>query len=74
VTKPTDETDETSETNEEERLRVAIERYKDGVVGLRGAADITDRSIGETMRAANERGVTLDYDEAELAADVDPLR
>jgi Ribbon-helix-helix protein, copG family./Uncharacterised protein family (UPF0175). len=58
----------------EELLRVAIERYRDGAVGMRGAAEIAGLSVTEMMREANERGVLSNYDESELADDVDALR
>ncbi|MEZ3144521.1 UPF0175 family protein [Halobaculum sp. MBLA0143] len=58
----------------EELVRAAIEQYRDGEVGIRGAADIANLSIAEMMREANERGVLLNYDVSELADDVDALR
>lgn len=64
----------TNETTCEEPIRVAIERYRDGAVGLRGAADIAGCSIAEVMREANERGVQLNYDPSELRDDLEALR
>lgn len=58
----------------EELIRVALQRYRDGAVGMRGAADIAGLSIAEMMREANERGVMSNYDESDLASDVDALR
>lgn len=58
----------------EELIRTAIEQYRDGKVGMRGAADVAGLSITEMMHEANERGVLLNYDESELADDVDALR
>lgn len=58
----------------EELIRVALQRYRDGAVGMRGAADIAGLSIAEMMREANERGVMSNYDESDLESDVDALR
>jgi len=58
----------------EELIRVAIRRYRDGEVGMRGAAAIAGLTVAEMMHEANERGVLSNYDEADLAADVDALR
>lgn len=58
----------------EELLRAALQRYQDGEVGMRGAAEIAGLTITETMHEANERGVLLNYDEADLDDDVDTLR
>ncbi|KAA9399887.1 ribbon-helix-helix protein, CopG family [Haloarcula sp. CBA1130] len=58
----------------EELIRTALQRYQDGEVGMRGAADIAGLTIAEMMTEANERGVMTNYDEADLAGDVDSLR
>lgn len=58
----------------EELIRVALQQYQDGAVGMRGAADIAGLTIAEMMSEANERGVLSNYDEARLADDVDALR
>jgi predicted HTH domain antitoxin len=58
----------------EELLRVAIQQYRDGEVGMRGAAEIAEVSLAEMMREANERGVLSNYDEADLEDDIDALR
>jgi predicted HTH domain antitoxin len=58
----------------EELVRHAIEQYRDGEVGMRGAADIAGLTIAEMMAEANERGVLTNYDEADLADDADALR
>lgn len=58
----------------EELVRIALRRYREGEVGMRGAADLAGLSIAEMMREANERGVLLNYDEADLEADVETLR
>lgn len=58
----------------EELVRIALQKYQDGEVGMRGAAKIAGLSIGEMMRRANERGVLLNYDETELESDVENLR
>ena len=58
----------------EELIRVALQRYRDGEVGMRGAADIAGITVAEMMAEANERGVLTNYDEADLESDVDALR
>lgn len=58
----------------EELVRLALQRYQDGEVGIRGAARIAGLSIAEMMREANERDVLSNYDEADLESDVDALR
>lgn len=58
----------------EELFRIALQRYQDGAVGMRGAAELAGLTIAEMMHEANERGVMANYDEADLADDVDALR
>lgn len=58
----------------EELIRVALQRYRSGEVGIRGAAEIAGLTIAEMMHEANERGVLSNYDEADLDDDVDALR
>jgi predicted HTH domain antitoxin len=58
----------------EELIRLALQRYQDGEVGMRGAADLAGLSIAEMMAEANERGILSNYDEADLTDDVDALR
>lgn len=58
----------------EELIRIALQRYQNGEVGMRGAAEIADVSIARMMREANERGILSNYDEIDLADDVDALR
>ena len=58
----------------EELVRLALQRYRDDEVGMRGAADIAGLTIAEMMHEANERDVLSNYDEAELTDDVDALR
>lgn len=57
----------------EELVRIALQRYQDGDVGMRGAADIAGITIAEMMHEANERGVLSNYDEADLESDVEAL-
>lgn len=59
---------------QEELIRVALQRYQDGEVGMRGAADLAGLTIAEMMAEANDRGIMSNYDEADLADDVDALR
>jgi len=58
----------------EELIRVALQRYQDGEIGMRGAAELAELTIAEMMAEANDRGVLSNYDEADLADDVDTLR
>jgi len=58
----------------EQLVRLALQRYRDGEVGMRGAADLAGLTIAEMMAEANERGVLSNYDEADLEDDVDALR
>lgn len=58
----------------EELIRLALQRYSHGEVGMRGAAEIAGLTIAEMMAEANERGVLSNYDEADLADDVEALR
>ena len=57
----------------EELIRVALDRYREGEVGMRGAADVAGLTISEMMAEANERGVLHNYDEADLDSDVESL-
>jgi len=59
---------------QEELIRIALQRYQDGEVGMRGAADLAGLTIAEMMHEANERNVLSNYDEVDLAGDVDALR
>lgn len=58
----------------EQLVRIALERYREGDVGMRGAAELAGVTIAEMMAEANERGILLNYDEADLESDVDALR
>ena len=58
----------------EELIRVALQRYRDGEVGIRGAAELAGVTISEMMAEANERDVLSNYDEVGLGDDVDALR
>jgi predicted HTH domain antitoxin len=59
---------------QEELIRVALQRYREGEVGMRGAAEVAGLTIAEMLAEANERGVLANYDAADLADDVDALR
>lgn len=58
----------------EELIRVALDRYRDGEVGMRGAAEVAGLSIAEMIAEVNDRGGLSNYTEADLADDVDALR
>lgn len=55
-------------------IGTALQQYQDGKIGMRSAADMAGLSIREIMTQANERGIVSNYDEAELAEDIDALR
>lgn len=57
----------------EELLRIAFEQYRNGEVGMRGAAEIVGLTFGEMMDEANEREVRSNYDESELDEDFEAL-
>ena len=58
----------------EELVRIALERYREGTLGMRGAAELAGVTMAEMMAEANDRGVLANYDEADLESDVDALR
>ena len=58
----------------EELVRTALERYREGKLGMRGAAELAGTTIAEMMAEANDRGVLANADENDLDADVDALR
>lgn len=58
----------------EELVREALERYRDGAVGMRGAAELAGLTIAEMMAEANDHGVLSNVDEVDLGDDLDPLR
>jgi predicted HTH domain antitoxin len=58
----------------EELIRVALQRYREGEVGMRGAAELAGLTIAEMMAEANDRDVLANYDEADLADEVDALQ
>jgi len=62
-----------SRTSDEEFVHLALEKYRRGEVGMRGAADIAGLSIAEMMTEANERDVRQNYDETDLESDVASL-
>ena len=41
---------------------------------MRGAAELAGLTVSEMMAEANDRGVLSNYDEVDLADDVDALR
>ena len=57
----------------EELVRVALRKYQEGEIGMRGAAEVADTTVADMMAEANERGVLSNYDEAELESDVESL-
>lgn len=59
--------------NREERIRTALETYREGEVGMRGAAEMADLTASEMMTEANERDVESNYDESDFD-DVENLR
>lgn len=55
-------------------IKLALERYRESDIGMRGAAALADVTIAEIMAEANARGILLNYDEADLEDDVAALR
>ncbi len=58
----------------EELIRIALQRYQKGEIGMRGAAELAGVTLSEILREANERGVLSNYDETDLSHDVAALR
>ena len=58
----------------DELIEIALERYRNGEVGMRGAAELAGLTIGELMAAANDRDILSNYDEVDLERDVQVLR
>jgi len=58
----------------EELVDIALERYRNGEVGMRGAAELADRTIGGMMATANDRDVLSNRSEGDLERDVQALR
>jgi predicted HTH domain antitoxin len=57
----------------DELIRIGLQRYQEGEIGMRDAAELADTTISEMMAEANERGVLSNYDEADLESDVESL-
>lgn len=58
----------------EELIRIALQRYQNGDVGMRGPGELAGLTIAEMMYEANARGVLSNYDEGDLADDLNALR
>lgn len=58
----------------DELIEIALERYRNDEVGLRGAAELAGLTISEMMAAANDRDILSNYDETDLERDVQVLR
>jgi predicted HTH domain antitoxin len=52
-------------------VRIGLQRYQEGEIGVRDAAELADTTISEMMAEANERGVLSNYDETNLESDVE---
>lgn len=57
----------------EHKLETAIERYRDGELTLRGAAELAGRSLRELMTELARREVPLVYGEKDLEEDLSGL-
>jgi predicted HTH domain antitoxin len=57
----------------EELIRIALQRYQEGEVCMRGAAELAGTTISEMMAEANECGVLSNYDGADLESDLESL-
>lgn len=58
----------------EELTRVALDRYRDGELGMRGAANVAGTTIVDLLGEANDRDVLKNDDETRLSGDVEALR
>lgn len=59
---------------DDDEIAEALERYREGEIGLREAAEAAGSTIGEMMEEAQQRGVLSNLDADELAEDRDALR
>jgi predicted HTH domain antitoxin len=57
----------------DELVRIALQRYQEGEIGMRDAAELAGTTISEMMAEANDRGVLSNYDETDLESDVESL-
>jgi predicted HTH domain antitoxin len=57
----------------DELVRIALQRYQEGEIGMRDAAELAGTTVSEMMAEANKRGVLINYDEADLESDVESL-
>jgi len=53
------------------RVRVAVERYQSGDVGLAEAARLADVTVGEWLAVARERNLTVQLTREDLEREVD---
>ena len=59
--------------NDEERIARALERYREGTVGMRGAAALAGFTLAEMMAETQARDLHCNIDPDELEHDVDAL-
>lgn len=59
---------------EDWRLETAVRRYQDGTVSLGRAAELAAVSVWQLLDVLDERGIEVNYTEADLAADLDAAR
>lgn len=59
---------------EDWRVEYAVDRYRDGEVSLGRAAELADLSSWRFLDVLAERGVEVNYAEADLAADLAAVR
>jgi len=57
----------------DELVRIALQRYQEGEIGMRDAAELVGTTVSEMMAEANDRGVLSNYDETDLESDVESL-
>jgi len=55
------------------QLETAVRRYQDGTVSLGRAAELADVSVWRMLDVLGERGVDVNYTEADLEADRDAV-
>lgn len=56
------------------RLETAVNRYQDRTVSLGRAAELADVSVWRLVDVLDERGIEVNYSEADLEANLDAVR
>ncbi|MFB6200689.1 MAG: UPF0175 family protein [Halorhabdus sp.] len=56
------------------RVRVAVERYQSGEIGLAEAARVANVTVGEWLSIARDRNLTVQLTRADLEHEIDAAR